>query len=400
MDVRVTVEEGSCLGQCYYVHEDGALTFGRSGHNDVVILDKQMSRRHLELRLQNGRAYVRDLDSANGTLVNGVPVSEVQVRTGDVIRAGRHALRVELVRHDEEDETETAAGRPSTTAVLPRRTVGRFRIDAVLGHGGMATVYKAWDSREDRTVALKVMQAERARDPEAVQRFLREAEAGKTLHHPHLVAVLETGTIRYTHYLCLEYINGRSAADRVEALGPLSWRRAAGLVRQVAAALVCLAEHRLVHRDIKPENILLQEGPAGTEPVAKLSDLGLSCCLATPQDQRQTRSEVGLGTPHYIPPEQIADARRADARSDLYALGGTFFHLLTGRPPFDADHLFELVRLVREEPVPPLAAARAEAPAWVEAMIQRLMAKDPADRYPDAASLLAELDKRLAAGDG
>jgi thiol-disulfide isomerase/thioredoxin len=272
-------------------------------------------------------------------------------------------------------------------------TLGRYRLLSKLGQGGMGAVYLAHDPRLDRRVALKVLPPDVAPDAAAPARFRREAQALARLAHPGIVQVHDADEDGGRLFLVMEHAEGEDLARRVRRAGPLPPAEAADCARQAALALHHAHQRGLIHRDVKPSNLLLT--PDGR---VKLLDLGLARFLhghLEAADARQeTRPEADgadagrtwtgayLGTPAFAAPEQFRDARAADARTDVYALGCTLYFLLTGRPPFAASSVTELARAhAEDEPTPP------EAPAGLAEVVRRMLAKGQADRYPDAAAV-------------
>jgi serine/threonine protein kinase len=268
--------------------------------------------------------------------------------------------------------------------LAPGRAIGRCRIEKLLGRGGMGSVYLARHSTLDVPVAVKVLPPHLAAQEKGLaERFLREGKIAARLKHPNVVAVMDADRDPETglYYLVMEYVEGESLPERLKR-GPLDEKTALRIVRDVAKALGAAAAHGILHRDIKPANILL--GRDG----AKLADLGLA---RGREDTHLTSSDATLGTPHYMSPEQIEDARKVDARSDLYSLGATFYHLLTGEPPFGGSTFINIFYNVTHAPVPDPRERNPRVSAEAARICMKLMAKAPADRYPAAAALLEDL---------
>jgi serine/threonine-protein kinase len=250
-----------------------------------------------------------------------------------------------------------------------------------LGEGGMGQVFKARHRVMDRTVAIKIIRRERLADVDAVQRFQREIRLAAQLDHPHLVRAHDAAQAGDTHFLVMEYAEGTDLHRLVEKSGPLPVAQACAYVRQAALGLQHAAERGLVHRDVKPSNLQL----TGNGAVIKILDLGLAR-LQTPDADPRGRAELTqvrtmMGTPDYIAPEQIADARHVDIRADIYSLGCTLYYLLAGRPPFAAAAWQEkLVCHSKVEPQP-IDQLRPDVPANLGAVLRRMMAKRPEDRY-------------------
>ena len=279
-------------------------------------------------------------------------------------------------------------GRPAETTeadALIGQELGGCRIERKLGQGGMGAVYKAHHLALDIPVAVKILPPEFARaHPGAVERFSLEARAAAKLQHPNIVGVLNVGMDRGFHFIVMQFVDGDSLQRIVEREGPLPVPRALAIARQVVEALRVAGEHRIVHRDIKPDNVLI-----GSDGIARLADLGLAKNIDS--NHELTASGTALGTPHYMAPEQAEDAKRADHRSDLYSVGCILYRMLCGRVPYDGSSLFAILKQHVEAPVPDARRANPAIPARLAAIIARLMAKAPADRFQTAGELHAAL---------
>jgi WD40 repeat protein len=272
---------------------------------------------------------------------------------------------------------------------VPAALVGhpRYRVVQLLGAGGMGAVYKAEHRLMERPVALKVINPNLVDEPAAVERFRREVRTAARLAHPNIVTALDAEQAGNTHFLVMEYVEGTDLAEVVRRKGPLPVAHACAYVRQAALGLQHAYERGMVHRDIKPHNLLLTR-----QGQVKILDFGLARFAreagpATPL----TAVNSMMGTPDYVAPEQANDARSADIRADIYSLGCTLYHLLTGRPPFGHLPLMgKLVAHVQEQPRP-VTELRPEVPAEVAAVLERMLAKDPARRYPTPAAVAQAL---------
>ncbi|MCA9054905.1 MAG: serine/threonine protein kinase, partial [Planctomycetaceae bacterium] len=214
------------------------------------------------------------------------------------------------------------------------RHLGKYQIERRLGAGGMGAVFLAHDTDLKRTVALKVLPKDRKENPTLVKRFKAEAQAVAQLQHPNVVSIFETGEIQGFPYLALEFVDGQDLQTRIEKRGPLPPKRSLKIMRQVVDALQHAYEKNIVHRDIKPSNLLVQ--PDGT---AKITDFGLARSVDETLDTSITRAGTTVGTIDYISPEQACNSKAADIRSDIYSLGCTWYHMLTGEPPFPEGNI-------------------------------------------------------------
>ena len=259
----------------------------------------------------------------------------------------------------------------------------------------MADVYLAEQESLARQVAVKVLRPETVRQATAVQRFAQEARAAAGLVHGHIVQIHEVACIEGVYFLAEEYVAGPTLKTWLAVRGPLDPRQAVAVLGQVGSALARAAEQGVVHRDIKPENLLVTA--AGD---VKVADFGLARVLAGPEGVELTQEGMTLGTPLYMSPEQ-AEGRPVDARSDLYSLGATVYHLLTGRPPFDGATSLAVAMAHIKEPLVPLTERRPGLPAGLCRIVDRLLAKEPAGRFSMPTDLLhavAELEAEVATG--
>ncbi len=270
------------------------------------------------------------------------------------------------------------------------QTLGEFEVVELLGRGGMGAVYKARQPSLNRFVALKVLPRAVSRDAAFIERFSREAHAAAAVNHPNIIQIYAVGQDKGFHYIAMELVEGESLSDILKVEGRLGPERAVAIIKQVAAALGCAHAAGIVHRDIKPGNILVR--PDG---LVKVADFGLA--KRPGSDMTVTATGASLGTPLYFPPE-VARGEQADARSDLYSLGATFYHLIAGRPPFQGASMAELAIKHANDPVPPLRQAAPDAPAALCGIIQRLLRKNPSERYQSANDLLEALERLDARG--
>src|SRR5262245_22960594 len=288
--------------------------------------------------------------------------------------------------------------------------LGGYTLLAPIGTGGMGVVFKAWQKRLARTVALKVIRPELMKEnPGAVRRFKREAMAVAQLSHPNIVSIYDADEADGTHFIALEYVDGPDLERMVLESGPLPVQVACDYIRQAALGLQHAYEGGLVHRDIKPSNLLVARPEAGRRAEArsrgafnhglvKILDMGLARMESLLESKASlTREGAMMGTPDYVAPEQARDASSADIRADLYSLGGTFYYLLTGRVPFPEGTMIEkLLKHQQDEPTP-IEELRSETPPEVITVIRKLMAKLPDERYQTPFELVEALMPILGA---
>jgi formylglycine-generating enzyme required for sulfatase activity/tRNA A-37 threonylcarbamoyl transferase component Bud32 len=271
-------------------------------------------------------------------------------------------------------------------------TLGNYVLLELLGTGGMGQVFKAEHRRLKRLVAVKVLAPELLRSEAARARFQREMELVASVHSPHVVAAHDAGTADGRDFLVMEYVPGRALADLVKETGPLPVAQALRATLQAARGLADAHAAGIVHRDVKPANLLLDD--RGT---VKVLDLGLARLrLEEGPATDLTASQVVMGTAAYMAPEQAADTRRADQRSDVYSLGCSLYYLLTGRPPYEGGTVMEVLFAHRERPVPSVVRLRPDCPAALDELCKRLLAKRPEDRPASMSAVAAELERVLA----
>jgi hypothetical protein len=270
--------------------------------------------------------------------------------------------------------------------------VGSYRVESVLGRGGMGVVYRASDRRLDRVVALKVLSGETAQDPSFRERFLRESRAAAAIDHPNVLPVFEAGEVGGQLYIAMRLVDGEDLAELLKREGALDTARAVGLVAQVADALDAVHAHGLVHRDVKPSNVLIDTAAAREH--AYLADFGITR-LAT-QSTPLTATGAFVGTIDYCAPEVIR-GDRLDARSDVYSLGCVLFECLTGEKPFVRDSELNLIYAHLEAPVPSPRDRRTDLPHALDAVVVRAMAKDPEARFAGAGALATAATAALGA---
>ncbi len=270
----------------------------------------------------------------------------------------------------------------------PGKWLGRFQIVGELGRGGMGVVLEARDTVLERHVAIKLLPRSVSGRPDALERFLREARAVAKVNHPHVVAVYDADQFNGQYYIVLEMIRGGSLQDLLKA-GPLSWAEASQVLVDACRGVKFAHRAGLVHRDIKPSNLM-----RSADGTVKLSDFGLSR-PNEPTGTTMTGSGSVLGTPQYMSPEQCR-SERADERSDLYAMGATYFALLTGQPPYLGDAPLLVMNAHLLDPIPDPRDVDASIPGACSAIIRRAMAKDPDDRYANVAEFIADFEELLA----
>ena len=289
---------------------------------------------------------------------------------------------------------------PEPAADETKQEFEGFEILEVLNRGGMGVVYKARQKGLDRLVVLKVIAPERMGMAETLRRFKREVQASARLSHPNIVTVYQTDLEGPCPYLAMEYVPGIDLSRLVRQGGPLPELEACRFVLQVAVGLQHAFEQGLVHRDIKPANLMVTPSPLEADPARKnqkfrviILDMGLARIMDNEDAGELTQAGVFLGTPDFISPEQAEDSRKADIRSDLYSLGGTLYFLLTGRVPFPSKNILQRLRYQLTKPPPSPRKKRQDVSPSLDALVQRLMARNPDERFQEPTELIEALEQ-------
>jgi eukaryotic-like serine/threonine-protein kinase len=319
-------------------------------------------------------------------------------RTDTVAEVARVQISAPVPARTEEDvfaraSPSVSAGTEALVSVpeeLARHE--RYRVVRLLGEGGMGSVYEAEHRVMQRSVALKVINRAYTTRPAAVERFRREVRAAARLSHPNIVTTYDAEDAGDTHFLVMEYVEGISLGRLVKELGPLLVAEACEYIRQAALGLQHAHERGMVHRDVKPDNLILVASPVASAPgVVKVLDFGLAA-LTAERGGGLTDTNVVMGTPDYMAPEQAEDPRTADIRADVYSLGCTLYYLLTGKVPYPAPTSLLKVLAHRERPVPSVRQVRPDVPAELARVPARLLAKKPEDRYQTPREVAAALE--------
>jgi beta-lactam-binding protein with PASTA domain/predicted Ser/Thr protein kinase len=262
---------------------------------------------------------------------------------------------------------------------------GRYRVEARIGSGGMGEVYRGVDTVLDRTVAIKILLPQFARDANFVDRFRREAQAAARINHPNIVGIYDTGSDGETQFIVMEFIEGRTLADFMASGGRFTAVRAVEVAEKICDALAFAHAAGVIHRDIKPANVMVTR-----KGEVKVMDFGIARIVVGPQTAPQTSAV--LGTAAYISPEQ-AQGQRVDGRSDIYSLGVVLYEMLAGRPPFTGDSPVAVAyKQVNESPTLP-SLANADVSPLLDAVLMRALAKNPANRYQTAEEFRADLER-------
>lgn len=371
---RLVVEKGTDKGKTVNLPPSGAVTIGREQTCTICLNDTMVSRHHIKIEHKPDGYHLTDLDSMNGTFVNGAAVKHARLKPGDAIKVG---LTVISFAQDE----------APPDPLVGQTLLGRYQILERLGRGGMGTCYKAKQLDLDRIVALKVISPHMAKQQSFVDLFIHEAKFAAKLNHPNVVSVYEVANDGDKYFFAMEYVPNGTLLDMVQSkpdrrLPPLE---AVDITLQMARALEYAHGKNILHCDIKPENMLISENGA-----VKLADLGLAQSLGE-------KISVGdkdhvLGTPHYIAPE-IVRKQAFDQRSDLYSLGVTMYFMLTGTVPYTANSLKELIGDKLNKEAPTIDRVVPHSPKPIALIVAKLLRRSPDERYKNASEVIKDLEE-------
>ncbi len=422
MPVKLKVIEGPGTGCIYVLGEGESKIFGRHPSADVMLPDPLLSRHHLMVRASHGGGLILDLDSSNGTFLNGHLVKEAPVDSGDRIAIGSVVLEVDVER-----PSLDLADRASPDTVKALRFCSRchravlqeagipvppwelficeacragktfdpylienYKLLQQVAQGTYGPIYKAEHLGMKRPALVKLITPGRTVDPKLMQLFIREASIGGRLFHPGIVEMYDAGEKDGVFYIIEEWVEGQELARRIEQQGPIPADEALGIIGRVTEALRFAHEQGVIHRNVNPQSIVL--GPAGA---VKLADFGFAKIIRGVSTGSSGITAAGelKGTANYTPPEQLLNAATADQRADIYALGATLYHMLSGKPPYEAPSPLKVIRRIGENDLTPLADLSPNLPKPLHKLVDRAMERDPARRVQSAGELIAEIER-------
>jgi serine/threonine-protein kinase len=407
--LRVTLEilTGPHQGEQFEIDRHQTLLAGRASVAQMRLnKDPHFSRHHFRLEVSPPRCQLIDLDSMNGTFVNGQRVRQTAIQPGDVISGGETQIRLSV------SGTETASSFNEPTLIkfaevdpqadespvvmiqdtqdvhaeVTDRRIPGYLVQKELGRGGMGIVYRALQRSSGRILALKVMKPGAATSAERLRFFVREASILSQLNHPHIIRFFEMGTAGDEFFVATEYVETVPLAQLLDQR-PMEYRVkvVCGVACHVLDALKYAHEQGLVHRDIKPTNILLSRSSGKLQ--AKLADFGLAKNYEDAGFSEMTQDGEIRGSPAYLSPEQIANARYAKPPCDLYSLGVSMYQMFSGRLPYEVPRGGSILRAILEDPPVPLAERCPELPAELTALVHRALSKVPEERFASAAEM-------------
>jgi pSer/pThr/pTyr-binding forkhead associated (FHA) protein len=427
MQVNLKVTAGPYRGRIFSFTQHDSFLIGRSPEAHLCLPDdRYFSRHHCLLEMNPPHSYLRDLGSTNGTFLNGHRVRDAFLNNGDRIQCGETILVVEVttaVSNDLSETTQDAGVRARPVLVMveclncgrreqaqasapdehltflcedcrielkrsPQEIPGYDTVK-LLGRGGMGSVMLSREQRTGRAVAIKTLLPEFAVSDKAMRRFMREIDVAAALKHKNIVEFLDRGTHNGVVYLVTEYVDGADASKLAEDQGGrLSYEDGISIISQALDALAFAHAQGYIHRDFKDQNILV----AGRSPnfVAKLTDFGLAKSFTHSGMSGVTMAGEMAGTLAYMPPEQLRNFRDVKPQSDIYAVGMTAYSLLTGSLALDLSRnssVNDTIRAIFEQPAVPLRQRAPQIPQPVCEIIDRALAKDPAQRWQTAAAM-------------
>ena len=449
MFAQLEVIAGADRGRVFPLSPDTPLVIGRGRQTETRLNDLRVSRVHCQIECRGGNVVVKDLNSVGGTFVNDRAITEHRLQSGDIIRLGETKLRFECadiadqntlppqqaepafplslsldspildalpvsvedlpvaIPIDDDlpaaipiDDEPDIVPAPAALKLLPGERLGElsgavlshYRVGVVLARGNSGVVFRAKDFKHQRDAAVKVLKPEFARNDIEVQRFIRSMKTMMPLRHPNLVALYGAGKKGPYCWVAMEFIEGESLSQviqRIGVAGMLDWRHAFRIAVHIGRALQFAHRRHIVHRNLTPQNVLI----AQADRVAKLGDLMLVKAIEGSMAQQITQANEMLGDVRYMSPEQSFGPERMDARSDLYSLGAMLYASLTGQAPFEGDSLIDTIAKIRQAQVVMPKKYQMSIPDAFQAVILRLLAKRPEDRYPSADELLQELER-------
>jgi serine/threonine protein kinase len=416
------------------------ISLGSDISNSIAFDAEGLSERHAVLSEEDGILFIRDNGSSNGTFLNHRKTEGKQkVSSGDIIQVGCRQIRVDVYPDQKVtlnfisaapkdacavdatavtimpaaatpvpasapatqppdvegtiERTMVASDILSTTRSVSILTggaeIGKYIIVKRIGKGGMGEVFLAKHKTLGTYRALKVLPKELMEDnAKFFERFIREAKLASEIRHPNVVGVMdvETDTAYGLPYIVMEYIDGGSLRNSLTTNKKLSEEQAVVIVEAIASALRAAEEHKVVHRDIKPDNIMFTK-----QGEVKLADLGIA--KNDDKDNDLTKTNMMIGTPAYLPPEQAQNAKGVDGRADIYSLGATFYEMLTGQHPYPGNNTIEILHKLFADPVPDPRKVNPEVSPASAAIVMKMLAKNPKDRFQNASELLETMDK-------
>ncbi len=417
---RLLVIDGADRGRAFRLPESGSRVVGKSSSQaDIRLNDLYVARMHCAIKVRDDRVYVTHREGETGTLIDGKRITgEQELRPGEVLRVGNSSLRLEAVpaedgpaahedgepaedvgtahalavAGDGAEEAPAGPGHPPVDRLvgLEGQVLGPYRVGPLLGRGHTGLTFRAVHLTNNLAVSLKVLSPDFPATGVELQQFVQAQKVATQVHHANLVTPSNAGRSGSYCWIAREYVEGESAArlvQRYRERGKFNWARSARVAVDLAKALGCLHQHKLLHGNLTPRNVLIRAADKG----AKLADLMLAQSLEGSRLQAAVAEKKLLAELPWMAPEQADPKAFVDHLADLYGLGAVVYTLLTGQPPFAAASPAETIQLIHTAQVVRPTALRREVPAPFEAVVLKLLARRQEDRYQSAAEVLADL---------
>lgn len=387
----VLILNGPDKGRKFKLPQNTEVILGRSPKCEITLADDSASRLHCQIAFADGEFAAADLNSSNGSSVNGQKITQPAVlKHGDVLQIGETKLRYEAAEAAKPAQPATGATQSDWDPFIGK-TYGGYKVTEKIDEGQFTIQYRAVHELTEKTVRLKILQPMLVHRDEIVQRFIRQAKAGAEFNHPNVVQTLGAAKQVETFYIITEDFDGKTLSQLIEEQGEdgqLDPALTLDIMLQIGRALEHAYKLQIVHRDIKPSNIIVTK-----DRIAKLDNLWLAKHVeGTAAEPALTGAGKALGTWCYMPPEQIDDARSVDCRGDIYSLAATIYRALTGQVPCKGNTLKETIAKVRHEVPKPVREFNKNIPPAVALPVQRALSKDPAQRQQTPRDLVLELE--------
>jgi pSer/pThr/pTyr-binding forkhead associated (FHA) protein len=403
---QLLVIDGADKDRFFPLPEEGRVSIGSSRKNaDVVLHDLYVARVHCELRIEDQRAVVADLDTPGGTFINGQKIKEQEIRIGDVLRLGNSHLRLDVMSDEEtevaeveeaEEEVEVVEVEAEKTAgerlaELVGKTLGRYEIGSLLGKGHRGMVFRVTDLKTQQVVALKVLSPDFPSGEGEMQPFVKTLKLAMPLQHEHLVKILGAGKNGAFCWLAQEYIEGESLTQVLERMGSpgkLTWKHALRIGLHAGKALQFIHKNRQIHGNLTPANILVRF----SDRHVKLNDFLLDKALEGSKLQAASMKAKLVAEMGYLAPEQTDPGAYVDHLADIYGLGALMYARMTCQPPFKGQTPEETLKMIRKAKLVPPTEHQEAIPEELEGVVMKMLARHQEDRYARMGDALSELE--------
>ena len=394
---HLVVVAGPDQGKMFPISDGQTRVIGRGQQSDTVINDPHMSRVHCRVQADGAIIRLMDANSSTGTFFRDAKIENVELPPGGVFRVGNSAIRYQLeVTGDDQTLMNAQPPRAGVSQIplseLVGTTLSRYRLDSVVAEGTSSTVFKGFDLEKNRTVAVKVLKPDVTQDDEHKERFVRAMKTMMPIRHKNIVRLYYAGKNGPLCWAAMEYVDGENLAkviSRIGVRGMLDWKEVFRIAVDVCRALDESYRQKILHRNVTPANILRRN----SDKTCLLADLMLAKALEGTLAKQVTQPGQIVGELPYLSPERTRDGLDVDHRSDLYSLGATLYALLTGKPPFEAASIVELVRSIRDaEPTDPKKYQLSINDGFRD-VVMHLLQKRPDDRYQTPDDMMRQLER-------